>query len=90
MAAEKTNHLHEVFGVSRDTPLTYVERESVDKKFVNSLARGKHITVYGGSKQGKTSLHAFSQAAFNTVWASRNACSRGRLLLLGFSYTPCT
>ncbi len=56
MVAEKTHQLHDVFGVSRDTPLSYVERESVDKKFVSSLARGKHITVYGGSKQGKTSL----------------------------------
>ena len=49
--------LSRVFGVSRDVPLTYVERPSVDDKFRNNLARDKHIVVYGRSKQGKTCLH---------------------------------
>ncbi|WP_375742978.1 epsilon-toxin family protein [Corallococcus interemptor] len=48
--------LAEVFGVARGTPLTYVSRSYVDNLFINSLSRDKHIVVYGGSKQGKTSL----------------------------------
>jgi hypothetical protein len=46
----------EVFGVGRDLPLNYVTRHEVDDKFVESLSRGKHIVIYGSSKQGKTSL----------------------------------
>lgn len=46
----------EVFGVSRDVPLNYVARKEVDDKFVDCLSRGSHIVIYGGSKQGKTSL----------------------------------
>jgi hypothetical protein len=53
---EQTNRLADVFGVSRELPLTYTERKSVDGKFLNSLARDKHLVVYGGSKQGKTCL----------------------------------
>ena len=53
---EVTNRLPDVFGVSRDLPLTYTGREYVDGKFLNSLARDKHLVVYGGSKQGKTCL----------------------------------
>jgi hypothetical protein len=61
--------LQDVFGVSRDVPLTYVERDDVDKKFVSSLAREKHIVVYGGSKQGKTSLrkHALPESDYVVV-----------------------
>jgi hypothetical protein len=46
----------DVFGVARDLPLNYVTRESVDGKFIDSLARNQHIVIYGSSKQGKTSL----------------------------------
>ncbi len=46
----------DVFGVSRDEPLNYVDRDYVDQEFLNNLVRDKHIVVYGGSKQGKTSL----------------------------------
>lgn len=46
----------DVFGVTRDLPLNYVTRESVDGKFIDSLARNQHIVIYGSSKQGKTSL----------------------------------
>jgi hypothetical protein len=49
--------LSQVFGVSRNIPLTYVERSTVDGKFRQSLAREKHLVVYGRSKQGKTCLH---------------------------------
>lgn len=48
--------LPDVFGVSRETPLTYQERTYVDDKFRDSLKRDKHIVVFGGSKQGKTCL----------------------------------
>jgi len=46
----------DVFGIQRDLPLNYVERESADKKLISNLSRGKHLVIYGGSKQGKTSL----------------------------------
>jgi hypothetical protein len=49
--------LSRVFGVSREKPLTYVERNNVDDKFKKNLARDKHIVIYGRSKQGKTCLH---------------------------------
>lgn len=53
---EKAHTTDEVFGVGRDLPLNYVTRPEVDDKFVESLSRGKHIVIYGSSKQGKTSL----------------------------------
>lgn len=53
---EKIHSTDEVFGVSRDLPLNYVERHNVDDKFVDSLSRRQHIVIYGSSKQGKTSL----------------------------------
>ena len=52
--------IEDVYGVSRDLPLTYVEREHVDKVFISSLSRRKHIVIYGGSKQGKTSLRKYA------------------------------
>lgn len=53
---EKENPVDEVFGINRDLPLNYVERESADTIFVNYLARRQHLVIYGSSKQGKTSL----------------------------------
>ncbi|TWB22017.1 hypothetical protein FBZ89_104265 [Nitrospirillum amazonense] len=46
----------EVFGIGRELPLNYVQRKDVDEPFFESLSRGKHIVIYGSSKQGKTSL----------------------------------
>jgi len=46
----------EVFGVNRELPLNYVERQDVDDRFIESLSRNQHIVIYGSSKQGKTSL----------------------------------
>ncbi len=46
----------EVFGLSRNIPLNYVERESVDGRLRSNLNRSKHITIFGSSKQGKTCL----------------------------------
>ncbi len=53
----------EVFGISRDLPLNYVERSSADAKLVDNLTRDKHLVIFGSSKQGKTSLrkHALNE-----------------------------
>jgi hypothetical protein len=53
---EKSHTIDEVFGVSRDLPLNYVSRETVDSKLIDNLARRSHLVIYGTSKQGKTSL----------------------------------
>ncbi|WP_058993526.1 hypothetical protein [Haloarcula sp. CBA1127] len=45
-----------VFGITRELPKNYVGRDSVDGKLNEDLSRGKHIVVYGSSKQGKTCL----------------------------------
>ncbi len=52
----KNNSVDNVFGINRDLPLNYVERESADNILVNNLARRQHLVIYGSSKQGKTSL----------------------------------
>ncbi len=52
---------NDVFGVSRDTPLNYAERQA-DADFVDSLTRGQHIVIHGSSKQGKTSLRKYNLA----------------------------
>lgn len=52
----KTYRTDDVFGVARDIPINYVERDSVDGQLVASLTRGKHIVIFGSSKQGKTCL----------------------------------
>jgi hypothetical protein len=46
----------EVFGVSRDIPISYVERTHVDDKLLENITRDKHIIIFGSSKQGKTCL----------------------------------
>lgn len=48
--------LDDVYGLTRDVPLTYVERDEVDGLFRKSLHRNRHITIFGSSKQGKTCL----------------------------------
>lgn len=52
----KMYQLDDVFGTSRDIPLTYVSREAVDDELNDLVRRKKHVIVYGGSKQGKTCL----------------------------------
>lgn len=52
----KEHTVDEVFGASRQVPLNYVVRESVDGKLLNHLSRGSHIVIYGSAKQGKRSL----------------------------------
>jgi len=46
----------DVYGITRELPRNYVERERVDGKLEADLDRGKHIVIYGSSKQGKTCL----------------------------------
>jgi len=46
----------EVFGVSNEEVLSYIEREAVDDLFINGISQNKHIIVFGSSKQGKTAL----------------------------------
>ncbi|WP_223146704.1 hypothetical protein [Methylomonas albis] len=53
---EKVHSVDDVFGINRDLPLNYVERDSADNVLVNNLARQQHLVIYGSSKQGKTSL----------------------------------
>jgi len=52
----KKYSVDDVFGINRDLPLNYVERDSADDVLVNNLARRQHLVIYGSSKQGKTSL----------------------------------
>lgn len=46
----------EVFGITRELPLNYVQRSAVDDKLKSELKAGHHVVIYGSSKQGKTSL----------------------------------
>ena len=46
----------EVFGIVRDVPMNYVERDQVDGMLIDSLTSDKHLVIYGSSKQGKTCL----------------------------------
>ena len=64
--------LDDVFGVTRDLPLTYVARDNVDDVFLASLSRRQHLVVFGSSKQGKTSLrkHCLHDDAYVVVMCS--------------------
>lgn len=66
--------LQDVFGVTRNIPLTYRSRSYVDDVFCDSLTRQKHVVVYGGSKQGKTCLRkkCLSDDSYITVQCSSN------------------
>ncbi len=69
---EKEYAVDEVFGINRDLPLNYVERESADKVLVDNLARSQHLVIYGSSKQGKTSLrkHCLNENDYIVVHCS--------------------
>lgn len=62
----------DVFGIARGLPLNYVERPSADETLVESLTRGKHVVIFGSSKQGKTSLrkHALNDDEYILVQCS--------------------
>ncbi len=72
LAPEKPYTIDEVFGISRDLPLNYVDRTDVDEKLVENLTREKHIVIYGSSKQGKTSLrkHCLEESDYIVVQCS--------------------
>jgi hypothetical protein len=53
---EVTHKTGDVFGVTRDLPITYAERKHVDDKLLDNLTRDKHVIIFGSSKQGKTCL----------------------------------
>ncbi len=69
---EKEYAVDEVFGINRDLPLNYVERESADRVFIDNLARNQHLVIYGSSKQGKTSLrkHCLNENDYIVVHCS--------------------
>lgn len=48
--------LNDVFGVSSSPVASYVSRVKVDDAFKSAIGQGRHIVVYGASKQGKTAL----------------------------------
>src|SRR5713101_4399273 len=52
--------LADVYGISRDVPMTYVPRPTVDGVLIDSLTRDKHIVIFGSSKQGKTCLRKYN------------------------------
>ncbi|MDR5826122.1 hypothetical protein [Caballeronia sp. LZ043] len=57
MTSSATIHtVDEVFGITRNLPLNYVERADVDRRLRDELSAAHHVVIYGSSKQGKTSL----------------------------------
>lgn len=66
---EVKHAVDDVFGVSRDVPLNYVDRDAVDGKFIESLSRSHHIVIFGSSKQGKTCLrkHCLGEDDYITI-----------------------
>ena len=45
-----------IFGIHRGDTCHYVARDKVDNEFITNLIGGKHLCIYGSSKQGKTAL----------------------------------
>ncbi|MCQ4970012.1 hypothetical protein NE616_20160 [Enterobacteriaceae bacterium DFI.7.85] len=64
--------VNDVFGLSRDLPLNYIERKDVDNKLKIELKAKKHIVIYGSSKQGKTCVrkHCIEQSEYILVQCS--------------------
>jgi hypothetical protein len=48
--------LKQVFGVSKDPVLSYVQRDHVDEAFRDAISSTRQIVIYGSSKQGKSAL----------------------------------
>lgn len=67
--------VNDVFGLSRDLPLNYIEREDVDSKLKSELKAKKHIVIYGSSKQGKTCVrkHCIDQSEYILVQCSNRS-----------------
>lgn len=66
---------NEVFGITRDLPLNYVVRQAVDERLLTELSAGRHMVVYGSSKQGKTSLrkHCLQESDYVLVQCSNRS-----------------
>lgn len=89
----RTYTTDDVYGISRDLPLNYVDRSSVDDTLVENLTREKHLAIYGSSKQGKTSLrkHCLEPGDYIVVqcassWELRNV-NEAILKSAGFKLT---
>lgn len=80
MNAEVKHKTGDVYGITRELPLNYVDRKLADTKLIENLTRDKHIVIYGSSKQGKTSLrkHCLDPNDFIVVHCS-NKWSLGDL-----------
>uniref|UniRef100_Q07NT1 Uncharacterized protein n=1 Tax=Rhodopseudomonas palustris (strain BisA53) TaxID=316055 RepID=Q07NT1_RHOP5 len=50
------HNINTVFGIHRGDTLHYVQRARVDDALIGHLIGGKHLCIYGSSKQGKTAL----------------------------------
>lgn len=60
--------LFEVFGIGvGNSTAAYVDRGDLDEKFRESLAANRHVSVHGGSKQGKTWLRKRSLNAAEAI-----------------------
>jgi hypothetical protein len=72
MALEAINKTADVYGISRDLPMNYVERQTADEALINNLTREKHLVIFGSSKQGKTSLrkHCLNDSDYIVVHCS--------------------
>lgn len=54
---EQSLTANQVFGVKKSYELiNYIERPDIDGTFVEALVNGKHVSLYGASKTGKSSL----------------------------------
>lgn len=86
----------DVYGLTRELPLNYVERQSVDHRLLENLTAQKHIVIYGSSKQGKTSLrkHCLSDDDYIVVQCSNKWTLAGLheavLKRAGFTLTQAT
>ena len=56
MDAPNPRNIDNVFGLHRGDIQHYIERDGVDLNFVEAISREKHVSVFGCSKQGKTTL----------------------------------
>jgi hypothetical protein len=54
--SEADYNINTVFGIHRGETLHYVQRTRVDDALIGHLIGGKHLCIYGSSKQGKTAL----------------------------------
>ena len=60
--------LRDVFGVHNPPPLlTYVDRAGLDDRIKHFLTTGRHLVLYGPSKQGKTALRKRAMAEDSCV-----------------------